>query len=109
MRPLFSGRIPSSVVDPDPDHFGNLDPHPDPHPHQIKIRILIKIYKLDPELDPDPHQFADVKPKCMEYEPILHFFKGFSLFLASIWIRIRIRVISRIRAWIRIRIRIRIK
>jgi hypothetical protein len=58
-----------------------LDPHPDPHPHQIKIRILvriiIKIYKLDPELDPDPHQFAVVKPKCMEYEPILPLFQGF--------------------------------
>jgi hypothetical protein len=52
-----------SVVEPDPDphHFGNLDPHP----HQIQIRIRIKIYKLDPE--PDPHQFADVKPKCIEF------------------------------------------
>jgi hypothetical protein len=28
-----------SVVDPDPHHFGNLDPHP----HQIKIRIRIHI------------------------------------------------------------------
>jgi hypothetical protein len=54
----------SNVVDPDPHHFGNLDPHPDPHPHQIKIRI--KKYKLDP----DPHQLADVKPNCIEYEPI---------------------------------------
>jgi hypothetical protein len=35
--------------------------HPDPHQ---------KFFKLDPEMDPDPHQFADVKPKCMEYEPI---------------------------------------
>jgi hypothetical protein len=28
--------------------------------------------KLDPEPepDPDPHQFADYKPKCMDYEPI---------------------------------------
>jgi hypothetical protein len=26
--------------------------------------------KLDPKPDPDPHQFADGKPKCMEYEPI---------------------------------------
>jgi hypothetical protein len=29
---------------------------------------------MDPQksdkLDPDPHQFADDKPKCMEYEPI---------------------------------------
>jgi hypothetical protein len=29
------------------------------------------------ELDPDPHQFADEKPKCMEYEPILAIFQGF--------------------------------
>jgi hypothetical protein len=56
----------------DPHHFstGNLDRLP--HPHQIKIRIRIKIFKLDPE----PHQFADVKPKCMEYEPILALFQG---------------------------------
>jgi len=47
-----------SVVDPDPDHFGNLDPD------QIKIKIRIRTHpdphqndKLDPE--PDPHQFAD--------------------------------------------------
>jgi hypothetical protein len=60
---------------PDPHHFGYLDPHPDPH--QIKIRIRIKIFKLDPEPDPDPHQFADVKPKCMEYAPILAVFQGF--------------------------------
>jgi hypothetical protein len=52
-------------------HFGNLDPHPDLHPHQIKIRIWTKIYKLD------PHQFADVKAKCMEYEPNLALFQGF--------------------------------
>jgi hypothetical protein len=49
-------------------------------PHQIKIRIRIKIYKLDPE--PDPHHFADVKQKCLEYEPILEFFKGLSFFLS---------------------------
>jgi hypothetical protein len=48
-----------SVVDPDPHHFGNLDPHP----HEIKIRKRIND-KLDPE--PDPHQFADDKPKCVE-------------------------------------------
>jgi hypothetical protein len=49
-----------SVVNPDPHHFGNLDPHLDLHPHQHD--------KLD--LEPDPHQLADDKPKCMEYEPI---------------------------------------
>ncbi len=71
----------SSVVDPHPDphYFGNLDPHPDPNPHQIKIRIRIKICKLDPE--PDPHQFSDVKPKCMEFEPIFALLQGFEAFL----------------------------
>ncbi len=34
----------------------------DPDPHQSD--------KLDPEPDPEPHQFADEKPKRMEYEPI---------------------------------------
>jgi hypothetical protein len=58
-----------SVLNPDPHHFGN----PDPHPHQIKIRICIKIYKLDPE----PDRNADFKPKCVEYEPILALFQGF--------------------------------
>ncbi len=81
----------------DPHHFTNLDPHLDPHPCQIKIRIRIripiKIYKLDPGPDPDPHQFADVKPKCMEYEPILALFQGLEPFFleARIWIRIHIR------------------
>jgi hypothetical protein len=60
----------------DMHHFGNLDPQP----HQIKIRTRIKIYKLDPEPDPDPHQCADVKPKCIEYEPILALFQGLSFF-----------------------------
>jgi hypothetical protein len=46
----------------DPHHFGNIDPHPDPHQRD----------KLDPE--PDPHQFTDVKPKCMEFEPIFNTF-----------------------------------
>jgi hypothetical protein len=43
----------------DPHHFGNLD------------QTASKFYELDQEPDPDPPQFADVKPKCMEYEPIL--------------------------------------
>jgi hypothetical protein len=53
----------------DPHHFGKLKTHLDQHPHQIKIRIRIKIFKVDPEPDPDPHQFADIKPKCIAYEP----------------------------------------
>jgi hypothetical protein len=62
------------------------DPHPDTHldPYQSD--------KLDPEPDPDPHQFADDKPKRMEYEPFL---QDSGLYLeARIWIRIRIRVKS---------------
>jgi hypothetical protein len=87
----------------DPHHFANLDPHPDPHPLEIQIRIRIKICKLDPGPDPDPHQFADFKPKCMEYGPILAYFQGFEPFLeAGMWIRIRIRVKSRIRIHIEI-------
>jgi hypothetical protein len=83
--------------------FGDLYSHPDPH--QIKIRIRIKIYNPDPEPDPDPHQFADDKPKCMEYEqPIEHFFKGLSLYLESrIWIRIQICI--RVKNLIRIRMK----
>ncbi len=48
-----------------------MDPDPNPDTHQIE--------SWDPDLDshqtekldsdPDP-QFADDKPKCMEYEPI---------------------------------------
>ncbi len=66
----------------DPHHFGNLDP--DPHPHQLKIRIRIKIYKLDPEPDPAPYKFADVKTKCVEFDPILALFMGLSLFLKGV-------------------------
>jgi hypothetical protein len=51
-------------------HFGNLDPHPDSHPHKKNQ-------------DSDPHQFADVKPKCMEYEPILALFQGFEPFFET--------------------------
>jgi hypothetical protein len=73
---------PNSVVNPQPDHFVNLDPNP----HQIRIRSTgsasnknqdLDLHpdphqsdKLVPALDPDPLQFADDKPKCMEYEPI---------------------------------------
>ena len=69
------------VVDPDLLHFGNLDPHPSLHSRQIKIRIRIKMFKLNPEQDPDPHQFVIVKPKCMEFEPILALLQGFDPFL----------------------------
>jgi hypothetical protein len=34
-------------------------------PHQIEGWIRIEV--MDPDSDPDPHQFADDKPKCIEY------------------------------------------
>ncbi len=46
----------------------------------IRIRIRIRIYKLDQEQDQDPHQSADVKPKCMEYKPMLALFQRFEPF-----------------------------
>jgi hypothetical protein len=104
---LYAGNLfKTSVVDPHPDHFGNMDPHPDPDPHQIKIRIRIKLFKQDPEPDSDPHQFADVKPKCKEYDPFLELFQGFEPFFEA---RIRIRIHIRVKSRIRINIRIRIK
>ncbi len=46
--------------------LADLDADPDPqhctYPHQSD--------KLDLEPETDPHQFADKKPKFMEYEPI---------------------------------------
>ncbi len=50
------GTVLGSFVDPDPD------------PHQSD--------KMD--LEPDPRQFADERLKCMEYEPILARFRGFT-------------------------------
>jgi hypothetical protein len=41
----------------------------DPDPHRSDM--------LDPESDPHPHQFADDKPKRLEYELILALFQGF--------------------------------
>jgi hypothetical protein len=55
------------------NHFGNLDRHSHAH----------KSDKLDPEPDPDPHQFADDKPKCMEYEHISALFQGFEPLFGS--------------------------
>ncbi len=69
-----------SVADPDPHGSASnwkvgsgsgseshksdqLDPDPDPHENSDK-------------LDPAPYQFADDKPKCMEYEPIWAPFQG---------------------------------
>ncbi len=63
-------------MDPDPHHFGNLDPHWDPDQHKIKIRIRIRIKVMSwirnririnmqmtsqivrnmSPFDPDPHQ-----------------------------------------------------
>jgi hypothetical protein len=51
-----------------------------PYPHQIEIRSAAGSasnknqdpypHRSDFKPDPDPHQFADDKPKCMEFEPI---------------------------------------
>ncbi len=62
----------------DPHQIERKDPYPDPHQSD----------KLDPDPDPDPLQFADDKPKCMEFEPIWHYFKVLSLCLEA---RIRIQ------------------
>ncbi len=39
----------------------------------IRIRIRIKIYKQDPE----PHQYADVRTKYIDCEPMFALFQGF--------------------------------
>ncbi len=55
----------------------------------LRIRV-----HMDPHhfANPDPHQFAYDKPKCMEKEPIEHFFKVLSLYLeARVKSRIRIK------------------
>ncbi len=51
----------ASVVDPDPHHFRNLVPNPAPHlaPHQPPHPA--------PHPALHPHQFADDKPKCVEF------------------------------------------
>ncbi len=87
--PIFklSNKI-GSVVDP--DHFKN----PDKDPHQNKYKSG---YGSNQDPDPhqsdelDQHQFADDKPKYMDY--LSTFFEGLGLYLgARIRIRIRIRV-----------------
>jgi hypothetical protein len=57
LNPFSIGSV--SVVDPESGSTSNKHQDKDPHKKDM----------LDPELDPDPHQFADDKPKCMEYEP----------------------------------------
>jgi hypothetical protein len=69
-------------------------------PHQIKRKDLDphQSEKLDPDPDqsdkvypdPNPHQFADEKPKCMEYVPTV--FEPFLSLHLEAKIRIRIRV-----------------
>jgi hypothetical protein len=56
------------TLHPDPHHFGNLTTHPDPH--QIKIRIRIKVISRIQNRIRVRINFADDKPKCMEYDPI---------------------------------------
>ncbi len=81
-----SNNPPSSVADTDPhqNESYNSEPHSDPHQSD----------KMDQ--DTDPHQFADDKPKCMDYFSIFeHFFKILSLYLEG-RVRIRIKVKGRI-------------
>jgi hypothetical protein len=78
--PLFTPCAKLQCCGSDPDPQGSASGFTSA-PNQIKIRIRIKIYKLDPEQDPDPHHFADVKSKCIEYEPNLALFRGFEHFL----------------------------
>jgi hypothetical protein len=70
-------------MDPDPHQSAKLDT--DPHPHQSDYQ--------------DPDQFADGKPKCMEYEPICALFQGFEPLLQA---RIQIRICNKLKDRIRI-------
>ncbi len=101
---LTRAAINTSVVDPDPHHFGNLFPQPDPYPNQIKIRIRIRIHIKVINCMRINLQITSQNVR-MEYEPILAlFFKGLSLYLEGRnWIRIRIRI--RVKSRIRIRIK----
>jgi hypothetical protein len=92
-----------SVVDP--HHFCNLDPHPDPHQHQLKIkirilsRIRIKVIGWIRNRIRIHINLQMTSQNVWNMSLYEHFFKGLSLYLeARIWIRIRIRVKSRI--WI---------
>jgi hypothetical protein len=92
----------------DPDHFGNLDPHPDPHQiknpdlDQIKTRIRIRIKVINWIRVSINLQKTSQNVWNMNLFEI--FFKGLRLYFeARIWIRIRIRVKSRIRVRIRIK------
>jgi hypothetical protein len=106
-------------VEPDPHHFGKLDPHPDPLSHQIKIRI---------SQHQNPHQMKIsilIRIKVISWlqnriririnlqmtsqnvwnmSLIEHFCKGMNIYLeARIWIRIQIRIRVKSRIWIRIK------
>ncbi len=64
----------SSVVDPDPHHFGNLDPHP----HQIKIRIRIRIKVIS---------WIRNRIRIRIMNGIWAYFSTFSRVWAFLWIR----------------------
>jgi hypothetical protein len=96
---ISSGTASGSVVETDPHRFGNADPHP----HQIKIRIRISVRiriqvirwvrnRIRINLQMTSQNVWDVS--LLE-----RFFKGLSLYWEGrIWIRISIRVKSRIRS-----------
>jgi hypothetical protein len=97
----------SSVLDPDPHHFGNLDLPPDPH--QIKIRIRIKVISCIRNRIWIRIDLKMIRQNAWNISLFLHFFKGSSLYLeARIWIWTRIRIRGRVKSLIQIRIRIRI-
>jgi hypothetical protein len=61
----------SSVVYPDPHHFGNVDPDPNPQPHQDDKSESgsASTKNWDPDPHPDPHQSdkSDPDPQhCIE-------------------------------------------
>jgi hypothetical protein len=71
LRPLPSSMVQiitlrDSVVDPDPHHFGNLDPHPDPHQIKIRIRIRIRIKVISWIRNRIRVKLQMTKPKCMD-------------------------------------------
>jgi hypothetical protein len=75
-------KVGSNVADLDPHQIEKQDPHQsdklevDPYQDSNKK-------KLDPDPDLGPHQFADDKPKSMEYEPIWALFQGFEHLFGS--------------------------
>jgi hypothetical protein len=70
-----------SVVDTDPHHFDNLDPHLDPDSHQIKIRIKTQIrIKVISWIRNRIRIDLQTNQKVWNRSLFEHFVKGWSLF-----------------------------